>query len=80
MLANRLQVLSFCLKERGDISMAVKMMIAFVLSFLISIGFGRIFVPWLKKHSFSQPLKSEVARIYTEKDNDTNKENDQNNP
>ena len=55
--------------------MAVKMMIAFLLSFLISIGFGRIFVPWLKKHSFSQPLKDEVAQIYTEKENDLNKKN-----
>lgn len=80
MLANRLQVLSFCLKERGDISMAVKIMIAFMLSFLISIGFGRFFVPWLKRHSFSQPLKEEIAQMYERKDNDTNKGNELNNP
>lgn len=54
--------------------MAIKMMIAFVLSFLFSIAFGKYFIPWLKKKNFSQPLKDEVAQIYSEKTNDTGKE------
>ena len=54
--------------------MITKMLIAFVLSFFISIGFGKYFVPWLKKKDFSQPLKDEVAQMYLEKENDTNQE------
>lgn len=56
--------------------MAVKMIIAFVLTFLITIGFGKFFVPWLKNHNFSQPLKEEVAQNYTEKENVPNKKNE----
>ena len=55
--------------------MAVKKIIAFVLTFLITIGFGKFFVPWLKNHNFSQPIKDEVAQIYTEEDNSIDKEN-----
>lgn len=54
--------------------MVMKMLIAFMLSFLISIGFGKFFIPWLKQNAFSQPLKDEVAQIYSEIDNDTSEE------
>ncbi len=56
--------------------MVVEMIIAFVLAFLITIGFGKFYVPWLKRHKYSQPLKDEVSQIYTEEDNCTNKEKD----
>ena len=55
-----------------DYSMAIKMILAFLLAFGISAGFGKFFVPWLKKHSFSQPLKDEVAQIYIENELEKN--------
>ena len=40
---------------------------AFFLALLVSAGFGKIYVPWLKKKNATQPLKEEVAKIYAEK-------------
>lgn len=44
--------------------MVTKMISAFVLAFLISIGIGRIYIPWLRHKGYSQPLKHEVAQMY----------------
>ena len=40
---------------------------AFFLALLVSAGFGKIYVPWLKKKNATQPLKDEVAKIYAGK-------------
>lgn len=47
--------------------MVIKMIIAFVLAFLITIGIGKVYIPWLRQKGFSQPLKHEVAQMYEEK-------------
>ncbi len=40
---------------------------ACLLAFLVSAGFGKIYLPWLEKKRAHQPLKDEVARIYAGK-------------
>lgn len=44
--------------------MAINMLFAFALDFLVSAIFGRFYIPWLKKKNLEQPLKDEVAQIY----------------
>ena len=46
--------------------MAIKMLIAFAVAFLVSAGIGKLYIPWLNKHKFSQPIKEEVAQMYAE--------------
>ncbi len=46
--------------------MAIKMLIAFAVAFLVSTGIGKLYIPWLNKHKFSQPIKDEVAQMYAE--------------
>ena len=41
---------------------------AAILAFLISVVFGRRFVPWLDRKGVKQPVKVEVDRIYQEKE------------
>ena len=48
--------------------MVIKMILAFVLAFAASVGFGKWYVPWLKKHGAKQPLKDEVASIYADRE------------
>ena len=47
---------------------------AALLGFAISALVGKGLVPWLKKNGFVQPLKEEVAQIYTTEDNDSDRE------
>ena len=44
--------------------MIIQMIAAFLLVFVVSAGFGKLYIPWLRKHSFNQPLKDEVAKLY----------------
>ena len=48
--------------------MAIKMLLASLLAFFASVGIGKVFIPWMEKHSFTQPLKDEVAQMYNAKD------------
>ena len=46
--------------------MIIKLLCAFIFALMISLGFGRKLVPWLKRHGFIQPLKDEVRKnVYT---------------
>ena len=56
--------------------MMIRMIAAFILAFLVSAGVGKLYIPWLKKHSFNQPLKDEVAEIYNEKADISDDKND----
>ena len=48
--------------------MGVQMLSAFLLAFLITLLFGKGFIPWLKKKEITQPLKAEVKeKIYADK-------------
>ncbi|MBO5497085.1 MAG: hypothetical protein J5967_06730 [Oscillospiraceae bacterium] len=47
--------------------MVLRMLLALLAAFAVSAGFGKVYVPWLKKKKAAQPLKDEVARIYAEK-------------
>ena len=51
-------------KERSN--MSIKMLVAFAVAFLVSAGIGKLYMPWLNKHKFSQPIKDEVAQMYAE--------------
>ena len=44
---------------------------AFALAFLISFALGMRFIPWLRKHNASQPLKKEVEEIIYAGNNDS---------
>ena len=46
--------------------MILKYLGAFLLGLLVSAGFGGFYIPWLKKKKATQPLKKEVAQIYSE--------------
>ena len=46
--------------------MALRIVCALLLAFLVVVVFGKYYIPWLKKKKASQPLKEEVARIYAE--------------
>ena len=48
--------------------MEIKMILALVLAFAASAGFGKWYVPWLERRGAKQPLKDEVATIYAEKE------------
>lgn len=55
---------------------AVKMikgiLAAIVLSFGVSLIFGKEYIPWLKNHGFTQPVKDEVAdKIYNKQEDKT---------
>lgn len=58
----------------GGAEMMIKLLGACLLAFLFSAVFGKTYVHWLRKKSFSQPLKDEVAQIYKERSNDGNDE------
>ncbi|MBR2582877.1 MAG: phospho-N-acetylmuramoyl-pentapeptide-transferase, partial [Oscillospiraceae bacterium] len=40
--------------------MTIQLMCAFILAFLFSTGFGRFYIPWLRKQKAGQNIKSEV--------------------
>lgn len=45
---------------------------AIVLSFGVSLIFGKEYIPWLKNHGFTQPVKDEVAdKIYNKQEDKT---------
>ena len=47
--------------------MLIQILIALLAAFLVSVGFGKWLVPWLKKKEFEQPLKDEVLnKVYTD--------------
>ena len=46
--------------------MVIKILLALLFAFAFSAGFGKWYVPWLKKCGAKQPLKDEVAAIYAE--------------
>ena len=48
--------------------MVLSCLAALLLALLVSAGFGKPFVAWLEKKNARQPLKEEVARLYTEAD------------
>ena len=48
--------------------MAIKMILALAAAFAASAGFGKWYVPWLKKRGVKQPLKDAVAGIYAGKE------------
>lgn len=54
--------------------MVIKMLIAFFLAFLVTVGIARVFIPWMKKRSFTQPLKDEVVQMYNERDKEEQRE------
>ena len=41
---------------------------AIVLAFGVSLIFGKDYIPWLKNHGMTQPIKKEVEKIYSEQD------------
>ena len=48
--------------------MMMKLLLAILVAFVISVAIGKWYVPWLKKHGAKQPIKDEVAAIYAEKE------------
>ena len=40
--------------------MTIKLMCAFILSFLFATGFGKYYIPWLRRQKANQEIKSEV--------------------
>ncbi len=47
--------------------MIIQYLIAFLAAFLIVLVFGKVFIPWLKKHNAYQPLKNDVKdKVYSE--------------
>ena len=57
--------------------MALTMLCSFLIAFLGCAVFGKYYIPWLEKKNARQPLKDEVAKIYAEKDDDSEKNSDQ---
>ena len=52
--------------------MIIRIISAGVLAFLFAKQFGKMFIPWLEKSGFIQPLKREVvAEIYEEENHET---------
>lgn len=47
-------------------NMTIKMLVAFAVAFFVSAGIGILYIPWLNKHKFSQPIKDEVVQMYAE--------------
>jgi len=48
--------------------MVIKILAACVIGFFISLGIGKVYIPWLNRHQFSQPIKEQVAEIYAERE------------
>ena len=45
------------------------MLSALIIAFLVSCASGKLYIPWLKKRGFVQPLKDEVNQIVYQADN-----------
>ena len=54
-------------EKSGNILMVIKMLLASLLAFFTSVGIGKVFIPWMEKRRYTQPLKDEVAEMYNEK-------------
>ena len=50
--------------------MEIRIIIAFLLAFVIALVLGKLFILWLNRRKMAQPLKEEVAQIYAEKENE----------
>ncbi len=51
--------------------MAIKLVLAFIAAFAVTLLIGKYLVPWLKEHGSVQPLKDEVEqKIYSGKNDD----------
>ncbi len=48
--------------------MEIRIIIGFLLAFVIALVLGKLLIPWLNRRRMTQPLKEEVAQIYDEKD------------
>jgi len=48
--------------------MAVILICALLVAFVICIQFGKRFIPWLREKGIIQPIKDEVASIYNARD------------
>lgn len=55
--------------------MIIWMLSALGLAFVVSIVFGKQYIPWLKKHGFVQPLKDEVEQIVYQVDHTSDEHN-----
>lgn len=54
--------------------MAIHILLAGLIAFLIVGFWGKRFVPWLEKHGIKQPIKEELTRIYSNKNDDSSLE------
>ncbi len=48
--------------------MGMAILASVILAFGVSLIFGKNYIPWLKKHRFTQTMKDEVAEMYSKKD------------
>lgn len=49
--------------------MIIWMLSALIMAFVVSFVSGKLYIPWLKKRGFVQPLKNEVSQIVYQADN-----------
>ena len=49
--------------------MVIWMLSALIIAFLVSYVSGKLYIPWLKKRGFVQPLKDEVSQIVYQAEN-----------
>ena len=55
--------------------MVIWMLSALIIAFLVSYISGKLYIPWLKKHGFVQPIKDEVGQIIYNADDTSNDNN-----
>ena len=60
---------------RGDEEMVIWMLSALIIAFSVSYISGKLYIPWLKKRGFVQPLKDEVNQIVYQADNSPDEHN-----
>lgn len=55
--------------------MTMQLICSVLLAFLVGLIFGKIFIPWLKRKGFVQPLKDEVQKqVYLEGESSSDQE------
>ena len=55
--------------------MVIWMLSALIIAFLVSCVSGKLYIPWLKKRGFVQPLKDEVNQIVYQAENSPEEHN-----
>jgi len=55
--------------------MVIWMLSALIIAFSVSYISGKLYIPWLKKRGFVQPLKDEVNQIVYQADNSPDEHN-----